>query len=55
MPDVETVLIAWIDELRAGHMRITCSGIQRKATELARIEGDTEFMASRGWLQKFFK
>ena len=55
LPDVETVLMAWIDELRAGHLRITCSGIQRKATELARSEGDTEFVASRGWLQKFFK
>ena len=55
LPDVETVLMAWIDELRAGHLRITCSEIQRKATELARNEGDTEFIASRGWLQKFFK
>ena len=36
LPDVKTVLLAWIDELRAGKMRITCSGIQRKATELAR-------------------
>ena len=28
LPDVETVLLAWIDELRAGHLRITCNGIQ---------------------------
>jgi transposase-like protein len=55
LPDVERVLLAWIDELRAGNLRITCSGIQRKATELARSEGDTKFIASRGWLQKFFK
>ena len=54
LPDIETMLLAWIDELRAGHLRITCNGIQRKATELARSDGDTEFIASRGWLQKFF-
>ena len=52
--DVEDMVMAWIDELRSGNLRVTCSGIQRKATELARSEGDTEFTASRGWLAKFF-
>ena len=54
LPDVEVMVMAWIDELRSGNLRVTCSGIQRKATELARSEGDTEFTASRGWLTKFF-
>ena len=55
LPDMETTLLAWIDELRAENLRITCTGVQKKATELATSEGDTQFTASRGWLQKFFK
>ena len=47
-------MIAWIDELRSGNLRVTCSGIQRKAIELARCEGDTEFTTSREWFEKFF-
>ena len=54
LPDVEVMVMAWIDKLKSGNSRVTCSGIQRKAIELARCEGDTEFTASRGWLEKFF-
>ena len=54
LPDVEETLMAWIDEMRSGNLRITCSALQRKAVELARCEGDTEFTASRGWLANFF-
>ena len=54
LPDIETMLLAWIDELRAGHLRITGNGIQRKATELARSDGDTEFIASRGGCRSSF-
>ena len=54
LPDVEVMVMAWIDEMRSGNLRVTCSAIQRKAIELARCEGDTEFTASRGWLEKFF-
>ena len=49
--DVKDMVMAWIDELRSGNLRVTCSGIQSKATELAKSEGDTEFSASRGWLR----
>ena len=35
LPDVDVIVIAWI-----GNLRVTCSGIQRKATKLARSEGD---------------
>ena len=48
LSDVETVLLVWIDELRVGNLRIICSGIERKATELGGSEGDTEFTTSRG-------
>ena len=54
LPDIETVLLAWIDELRAGHLRITRNGIQRKATELARSDDDTEFIASGGGCRSSF-
>lgn len=46
--------MAWIDEMRSGNLSFTCSVIQRKAIELARCEGDTEFTAIRGWHAKFF-
>ena len=51
LPDVEVMVMAWIDEMRSGNLRVTCSGIQRKAIELARCEGDTEFTASREWFE----
>ena len=47
LPDVEVMVMGWIDEMRSGNLRVTCSGIQRKAIELARCEDDTEFTASR--------
>ena len=55
LPDMDTTLVAWIDELRAENLRITCTGVQKKATDLARSEGDAQFAASRGWLQNFFR
>lgn len=41
--------------MRTENLRITCSAIQRRALELAQEQGNEEFLASRGWLQKFFK
>ena len=54
LPDVKTVLLTWIDKLRARHLRrITCNRIQRITTELRGVMV-TEFIESGGWLQKFF-
>ena len=51
--DMEEVLAAWIEQQRGRHLRVTRTAIQRKAVEL--YDGDGEFSASRGWLDKFFK
>lgn len=45
----------WVNEMRAENLRITCSAVQRRALDFARKQGNGEFLASRGWLQKFFK
>ena len=52
-PDMEEELSAWIDSQRSLHIRVTRSAIQLKAREL--YEGEEEFSASRGWLEKFLK
>ena len=51
LPDIEDMLILWIDE----NLYVTCSATQRRAVELAQEQGNEEFLASRGWLQKSFK
>lgn len=50
-PCMEEALADWIDSYRSCHFRVTRSAIQRKALEL--YDGDTEFTASRGWLERF--
>ena len=34
LPDMEEVLVCWIDEMRSNNLRVTRSSIQRKALEL---------------------
>lgn len=52
-PSMEDALTTWIDDQRSAHIRVTRSGIQRRALEL--YQGDGEFSASRGWLENFLK
>lgn len=54
-PDVKELLILWMDEVTAENFCITCSVLQRRALELTQDQGNGEFLANRGWLQKFFK
>ncbi len=51
--DMEEVLAAWIEQQRGRHLRVTRTAIQRNAVEL--YDGNGEFTASRGWLEKFLK
>ena len=46
-------MVVWIDSLRIDNYKVSRSNIQSKALEIARETGDTEFVASRGWLHKF--
>ena len=55
LPDVEEELLAWIDALRATNLRVTRSSVQGKAIELTQSRGNEGFVASRGWMEKFFK
>lgn len=49
--DMVKELIAWIDVLSTGNLRVTRSGVQGKAIELVQISGNEEFGASRRWLE----
>ena len=54
LPDMEEVLVCWIDEMQSNNLRVTWSSIQRKALELRQGEEEQpDFNASRGWLEKF--
>ena len=53
LPDMEEQLATWITDQRAQHLRVTSSGIQKKALQLHL--GEEEFTTSRGWLEKFFR
>ena len=51
--DLEIEVYDWIISLRAQHLRVTRKAIQQKALFIAGPE--TDFKASRGWLEKFMK
>ena len=52
-PNLEEVLVSWIEQLREENLRVTRSSVQAKALEL--VPQEEEFVASRGWLEKFFR
>ena len=56
LPDMEEVLVCWIDEMRSNNLRVTRSSIQRKSLELCQSEEEQpDFNASRWWLEKFMR
>lgn len=52
-PEMEQELLQWIEALRAENLKISRADIQRKALELYQGAGQDEFVASKGWLEKF--
>ena len=50
---MEEDLVEWIESLRAENLRVTRADIQQKALELYHGAGQDEFVASKGWLDKF--
>ncbi|XP_014678488.1 PREDICTED: tigger transposable element-derived protein 1-like [Priapulus caudatus] len=53
--NLETELVQWIEDQRAQRLRVTRKRVQRRALELFDHENaDSPFVASRGWLEKFF-
>ena len=53
LPEMEEQLASWVMEQRSRNLRVTRGAIQQKAFELH--QGEEEFSASKGWLEKFFK
>ena len=53
VPSVEEEVVLWIDEMRAENQQITQARIEQKALSIARSRGETDFTASRGWLERF--
>ena len=55
LPDIKDELLVWIDEMRAENQQVTRSSIQQKALIVRKRGEASNFTASRGWLEKFFR
>lgn len=53
--DLEELVYQWINKKRSEKQRVTRKEIQQKALELyeSTIKGEEEFLASKGWVEKF--
>ena len=51
-PEMENKLVEWYNELKNQNIIVTAKMIREKAVE---ISGDKDFLASKGWLEKFKK
>ena len=53
---LEGQLVNWIETLRSQNLRVSRRVIQMKALEIQNesVDSEREFVASRGWLEKFF-
>lgn len=55
-PQMEEMLVFWIQSQKAANVSLTRADIQSKAIELASVSGTTmRFTASQGWLDNFFR
>ena len=52
LPSVEEEVVVWIDEMQAENQQVTRARIQQKALSIARSRRETDFTASRGWLER---
>ena len=55
LPEVEQTVADWVVLQRQGYHRVTRHGISLKAQEIAKAQGNNEFVASRGWVSNFMR
>ena len=53
LPSVEEEVVLWIDKMRAENQQVTRAHIQQKALSITHDRGETDFTASKGWLERF--
>ena len=54
-PKTETSLVAWMHEARAANMSLSGTLLKIKAKHFAEKVGESDFVASNGWLHRFRK
>ena len=53
--EVEQTVADWVVLQRQGYHRVTRHGISLKAQEIAKAQGNNEFVALRGWVSNFMR
>ena len=54
-PGMEIALVEWVREQRLEYHQVTTKMVQEKAQSIQEESGNSNFIASRGWLCRFFK
>ena len=55
LSEIEQTIADWVLQQRKAYHRVTRCGIALKAKELTSSRGQTQFKASRGWVDKFLQ